>query len=169
VAQDQEFKVQNIFQIGMVVKDIDEKAKFFWDNLGIGPWYFVEFGPNAGTKTYYGEPASFELKIALAQVGPVQLELIQPVSGMSPHMDFINAELEGLHHLGVLVDDIGQVDYFKKLGYETASEAYGLGDKKDGFGAYIDMRQDCGILLELIRFPEGESCFYKIYPESSGQ
>lgn len=169
--QDEKIKVESIFQIGMVFENIDEKAKYFWEKLGIGPWYFMEFGPNAETTSCYGEPSSFLLNIALAQVGPVQLELIQPVSGKSPHMDFLKSGREGLHHLGILVDDMEQVESFKKLGYKVPADALGFGETKDGFGVYLDMQKESGILLELIHFPKADmsSSFYKVYPDPSEQ
>jgi len=162
--EDGKAKVQNISQIGLVVKDIDEKAKYFWDKFGIGPWYFMEFGPDVEETTYYGKPAPFKLKLAMAQVGSIQLELIQPVSGDTPHMDFLNSNREGLNHLGIFVDGMEQVEDFKSLGYKMPSSAIGFGEKKDGFGVYFDTEKDCGVLFELIHLPEGEFSFYKVYP-----
>ncbi len=46
------------------------------------------------------------MKLALAQLGPVMCELIEPVQGPSSYEEFLNEHGEGLHHLGYFVEDI---------------------------------------------------------------
>ena len=62
----------------------------FWNILGIGPWetYLWEL-PLIYDRKYYGKPSWAREKIALARVGNVQLELVQPVEGGSIYRDFL--------------------------------------------------------------------------------
>ena len=63
-------------QVGYVVNDI-EATMAHWIGLGVGPWFYVE---DVGTSEfrYRGKPsAPPKLSIALANSGPLQIELIQ--------------------------------------------------------------------------------------------
>lgn len=45
-------------------------------------------------------------KLAFTSIGPLQIELIQSVEGKTFYADFLEKHGEGIHHLGVRVDDI---------------------------------------------------------------
>lgn len=100
-------KCKGINQIAIAVKDIELVAKNYWDILGIGPWSIFEWeSPLVYERMYHGKKAWGREKIALTQVGNVQLELVQPVDGDSIYADWIAEHGEGLHHLNFLVDDM---------------------------------------------------------------
>ncbi len=158
------FNVQKIDQVGFVVKDLDKTVEYYWKTLGIGPWSFFDLGPGNKT-TYHGKPCEFLVKIACAQVGPLMLELIQPVSGPTPHMDFLKARGEGMQHLGIVIEGMEQVEEMKKLGYEEIAGAYNIGGE-DGYGVYFDTEKTLGTTIELIHFSsQGLPAFNKVYPE----
>lgn len=156
--------INNIAQVGFVVGDAEKSAEYFWNNFGIGPWTFFELGTGLDKTECYGRPCEFLYKIATAQIGTLILELIQPVSGNTPHMDFLKNRGDGLHHLGVVVEGAEQLDKMKKLGYKELVSAYGIGGK-EGYVVYYDTMEDLGMILELIHF-DVPSAFYKIYPEA---
>jgi len=160
-------KIQSINHIGFVVSDLDKTARLFWEKFGIGPWVFMEFGPNVEKSTYYGQPCTNLLKIAEAQVGPISLELIQPVSGLSPHMDFLKAKGEGMQHLGFMIDSPDEAKKMKDLGYKDICTATGIGEIKDGYAAYFDTDKDLPCVIELGFYPADGSGveLYKIYPD----
>ncbi len=109
-------------------------------------------------QTYYEEPCTFELNIAKTRLGPMVLELIQPVSGKSPHQDFLEARGEGVQHFGFLVGDVEEsIEIMKGYGYEMSSGAFDFGEKKDGAGVYFNTERDLGIQLEFIRLPSEEA------------
>lgn len=157
--------INNIAQVGFVVGDVERSAEYFWKNFSIGPWAFFELGPGLDKMECYGRPCDFSYKIATAQLGVLKLELIQPVSGNTPHMEFLKNRGDGLHHLGVVVEGTEQLDKMKKLGYKELVSAYGIGGK-EGYGVYYDTMEDIGVILELIHF-DAPPAFYKIYPEAS--
>lgn len=159
--------IKNIDHVGYVVKDLDKAVKYYWEMLGIGPWEFMEFGPNVKKYRYYGQDSSLLLKIAEAKVGDISIELIEPVSGPSPHRDFLEKRGEGMQHLGILVDSYQDVEEMKKLGFKVMIEALDIGNNNDGFGVYIDTEKELGCVLELCLYPADGSdiLYYKTYPD----
>ena len=135
-------KVEGINQIALVVKDIQAAAENYWNILGIGPWEIYSWeAPTVYDRKYYGEPAWAREKIALAQVGAVQLELVQPVEGESIYQDFLTEHGEGLHHLNFLVDDLdGTAEILAEEGFPTIqSGRTGLPEDPGGYN-YIDIK-----------------------------
>jgi hypothetical protein len=103
-------KCTNINQIGIAVNDVELVAKNYWDILGIGPWAIHEWGaPLTYDGRYRGERVWAREKTARAQVGEVELELVQPVDGPSIYRDWLQEHGEGLHHMNFLVDDVDEV------------------------------------------------------------
>ena len=98
------FDPSALYQVGIVVKSIDETVKFYTEVFGIGPFEIIEKDfPNA---TYYGKKAGYRGKRAFAQLGPLTLELIELVEGKTVHEDFLKEKGEGIHHLGFAVKDL---------------------------------------------------------------
>ena len=114
-------KVKKITQVAIVVKDLQMVAENYWNILGIGPWniYAWEY-PLVYNRTYHGKPAWAREKISHAQVGNVELELMEAVDGDSLYQDFLTEHGEGLHHLQFLVDDLDEtVDILTKQGFPS--------------------------------------------------
>jgi catechol 2,3-dioxygenase-like lactoylglutathione lyase family enzyme len=103
--------VKTISRIGLVVRDL-EKVTFNYQNiLGIGPWDIIELrSPDLHDVKYHGKMANPKWKIASANAGHVQLELIQPLSGENIYSDFLRAQEGGIHHIQFLVDDIDETN-----------------------------------------------------------
>lgn len=161
------FKLEAIHQIGIVVKDLDAAVERYWKDFGIGPWAIITLGPGVKDLTYYGEPCSYALKIALAQAGPLQIELVQPLYGPTPHQDFLDQKGEGIQHVGIYVPDIEQVvNAMHHMGYKEISTAYGFGPDGDGAGAYFDTQNALGIVVEYIQSPKNPGNPERFYPEN---
>ena len=98
-------------QIGVVVRDLDHTIKGLTEKFGMGPFRVTEWPPEGRTveKYYYGEPADFYARMAFTEIGPVELELIQPVSGQSIWADFLEEHGEGIHHIRFNVPDLDPV------------------------------------------------------------
>ena len=102
-------RCKGINQVAIVVNDLELVAKNYWDILGIGPWAIYEWEtPLVYDRTYRGEKAWAREKIALVQVGDVQLELVQPVDGPSIYRDWLQEHGEGIHHMNFVVDDLAE-------------------------------------------------------------
>ncbi|MDX1580959.1 MAG: VOC family protein, partial [Alphaproteobacteria bacterium] len=67
---------RTVFQNAWVVTDVFEAARKWVDFYGVGPFYVMEHLDLADIK-YRGEPGKLDISVALAQAGPVQIELIQ--------------------------------------------------------------------------------------------
>jgi len=162
-------KVKGINQVAIVVKDIQRTVENYWSILGIGPWDIYAWeAPTVYDRKYYGKPAWAREKIALAQVGAVQLELVQPVEGDSIYQDFLTEHGEGLHHLNFLIDDLDETaEILAKEGFPTTqSGRIGTSEDKGGYN-YIDIKPlrtiwepvhapKKGKGVEPIRYPETE-------------
>ena len=135
-------KVKGINQVAIVVKDIQRTVENYWSILGIGPWDIYAWeAPTVYDRKYYGKPTWAREKIALAQVGAVQLELVQPVEGDSIYQDFLTEHGEGLHHLKFLVDDVVETaGILAEEGFSTVqSGRAGPPGQKGGYN-YIDIK-----------------------------
>jgi methylmalonyl-CoA/ethylmalonyl-CoA epimerase len=96
-------KVKELEQVGMVVYNLEESVKKMWHDFGIGPWdvYVNTHTPDLLKEVkYYGKPSSSGMKIAMAQVGPMQIELIEPIGTDNIYADFLKKHGEGIQHLG---------------------------------------------------------------------
>ncbi|MFO7741514.1 MAG: VOC family protein [Anaerolineae bacterium] len=134
-------KCQGINQVAIVVEDLEQVAENYWTILGIGPWAIYEWEyPLVYDRTYRGEPAWARERIALVQVGNVQLELVQPVEGPSIYRDWLDEHGEGLHHLNFLVDDVGEaVDVLTEEGFESLQGGrFGPREQKGAYN-YVDI------------------------------
>lgn len=106
MAETEKAELQQVFQVCVVVKDLEKSVAQYWDIFGIGPWQIHTFGPpDLFDTTLRGEPEAYSMKIAAARVGNMQWELIQPLDGRSSYREFLDEKGEGLHHVAVVVDD----------------------------------------------------------------
>jgi len=156
-------KEGQVCQVGIVVRDLEESVRKMYHDFNIGPWYFWDFEQPALTDMYYkGKPMKgYGFKIALASLGPVQCELIQPLYGEGTHTEFLAKKGEGLHHMKLYFKDPYKVlETFKDKGImPLQSGRYG-----DDIHIYLDTEKTHGFLLEL-----GNNCeigkYLKKYPE----
>lgn len=133
------------YQIGVVVKDLD-LAKEHFERAGIGP--FVE-GPSqaAFDRRVNGKPTDAVVRGALAQMGPVEFELLQPVSGDSIQQQALDAKGEHALHLCAYTDDLqAEIARMRAAGFDVISE----GKLTDGGSfAYFETRAVGGLVLEM--------------------
>ena len=117
-------------QIGVVVADLDASMKNLTEIFGLGPFRVIEWPPEGRTdiqKYYHGKPGNFTARMAFTELGPVELELIQPVEGESIWSDFLRDHGGGIHHIRFNVDDTKTVqDYLATKGIESAQHGSGI-------------------------------------------
>lgn len=88
-----------IRQMGYVVDDIDAAMRHWIDDLGVGPFYYIEEQPFVNFR-YKGAPSSPVISVALAHSGGVQVELIQQRNDEpSAFREFLDSGEEGLQHV----------------------------------------------------------------------
>ena len=108
MSDEQELRRTRPHHVGIVVKDIN-KAIARLEALGFGPFMFDD-----EHKTFtlhfvgelHGKPAEWKTTISNAQMGDVQLELLEPAEGDQALKETLDAQGEGLHHIGWLTSDI---------------------------------------------------------------
>ncbi len=117
-------------QIGVVVADLEQTIRYLGEIFGIGPFRVIDWPPQGRPdieKYYYGEPGNFTARMAFTELGPVELELIQPLEGESIWADFLREHGGGVHHLRFNVDDIRPVrEYLAEKGIQPAQHGSGI-------------------------------------------
>jgi len=135
------FQVKEVAQIGYAVKDIGPVVEKWSSLYGIGPWTYAE---NSGTDAK-GRP--WKVRMALASVGSLQIELVQPVEGRIFQSRFLDTWGEGVHHIGFYVDDVDA-----EAG-NLVAQGVKLFTQSPGRFAYLDAGGAGGAIFELISRP----------------
>jgi catechol 2,3-dioxygenase-like lactoylglutathione lyase family enzyme len=153
-------------QLGIVVRDIQASMEHYWRVLGIGPWkVYTNGSPPLRNVTYYGRPASYRVRVALAHTESMVYELIQYLEGDSIHRDFLAAQGEGIEHVGIYVPSLDEpLSRLRSQGVTVLQSADGLGAIGDGRYAYLDTRGTLGVVLELIQAPSQRVAPELTYP-----
>ncbi len=140
-SQTHQLQLKKVDQIGIVVRDADKVIESWSSLFGIGPWTFQEMG---GTDAK-GRP--WKIKVAFANLGPLQLELIQPVEGRVFQSRFLEEHGEGIHHLGFYADDVdGEAANLVKQGAKVLIA-------NPGNFSYLDTGGPGGVIFELLKRP----------------
>ena len=139
---------RRIFQNAWVVDDIEAACHRLVSNFGIGPFYIYQFGNTFKDVLYRGEPGEFEIILALAQAGPLQIELIQPVSHPSVYRDSVPTGAMGFHHICAWTDDLAaDVAHFNAIKCPSVCSA----NSGNVHFAYFDTRDIIGCMFEVVK------------------
>lgn len=163
------FPIAGIAQICILVPDLDRAMRNFWERFRVGPWtiytYKKPFVPNM---TRNGKPAEYASRIGLANVGPMRIELIQPLEGDTVYGEYIARHGYGVQHLGVLTEDMEKsLADAEAAGLKMTMDGSGFGLDGDGHYAYLDTEGLVGITFELIERPKRRQEPEAVYPEST--
>jgi len=136
------------FQVGMVVRDARKTAKEY-EKFGIGP--FVEEDFPGVDATVYGKPANFKNRALVANIGGWELELLQVLEGETIFQEFLETRGEGIHHLGLYVDDYdAEMARWKGMGIRVLMESKCPPPYPEGSRyAYLDTEKLFGIIIEI--------------------
>ncbi|MDI7277419.1 MAG: VOC family protein, partial [Anaerolineae bacterium] len=129
-------------------------------------WHFYTYGrPFVRHMTYRGRPADYRMRLALGWLGPLRIELIEPLAGESVYAEFVRQHGYGVHHLGVLVDDMATaLAQARAAGLEMIMDGAGFGPDGDGHYAYLDTESALGVTIELIQRPRRRAPPERVYP-----
>jgi hypothetical protein len=104
-----------ISQIAIVVEDIHAAMEAYHQALGWGPWQVYEHKPPALHHTHlHGQEQEFTMIGAETHVGPIVVELLQPVDGPSIYKEWLERKGEGLHHIAVMAHNQEESDAIKE-------------------------------------------------------
>ncbi len=134
--------IKEISQASIVVKDLDLAMMDYWDILGIGKWTTFLFGsPLVSEYSYHGEPTWARTKVAITQLGSLELELIQPLEGKSIYQEWIDSHGEGLHHLKFFVNDVSKFEQaMANKGFYSIQRGY-FGPNNEYSFSFYDIKQ----------------------------
>jgi|HubBroStandDraft_1064217.scaffolds.fasta_scaffold188335_2 methylmalonyl-CoA/ethylmalonyl-CoA epimerase len=139
---------RKVLQVGLVVRDSEATARRYWEDFGIGPWRFYTLDPaNTPNMRFRGRPVKHSFRAALASIGGLTLELIEPLDGASVYSEHLQAHGEGLHHLALAVDDYESArSRLKESGFGElqGGRPYGVNDY-----SYFDTARALGFITEL--------------------
>ncbi len=155
-----------VSQIGIVVRDLEAAMEKYLRLASIGPWSIYTTGAPPLRCIYHGKPANYQIHLATARSGPVQMELIEYISGDTIHRDFLSSGREGVEHLGIFVNDLDEaLKPYLEAGVGILQQADGLGVSGDGRYAYLDTESKMGTILELIQSSSEPQPPERVYPQ----
>ena len=143
-------KLPAVEQIGVVVADIDRAIEFYSATFGLGPFQVHEVELDGFT--YRNQQGKCRLKMALAQSGPIEIELIQVLDGKTPHSEFLREKGEGLHHLRFRVDAFSQL--LAQLAEEGIEAEFHQTFPGIASFAYLDSNKTAGVVFELFQIED---------------
>jgi methylmalonyl-CoA/ethylmalonyl-CoA epimerase len=134
------------WQVGIVVKDI-QKAMDGLSSIGIGPFAPLDAEPTVRWEER-GKPIDVKLKMRFASAGPLEIELIEPIS-QCMQKDFLESKGEGIQHISFFVKDIDkEVKRMVDLGYKVVQRGW---RPTSGGYAFFNTEETCGFMLEVIQ------------------
>jgi methylmalonyl-CoA/ethylmalonyl-CoA epimerase len=144
-------RVGECLQIGLVVSDLNRTIDILSGVFGIGPFRTAEWPPAEQpdlARSYRGQPGRFTARMAWADLGTVELEVIQPLDGDSAWADFLRRHGDGVHHIKFNVDEVEPfVALAAAHGLELSQRGEGLRPGTEW--AYVDVERQVGFHLEL--------------------
>ncbi len=113
---------RNFGQVGIVVRDIEKAVKNL-SEIGIG-----QFGPLNAEPTVkweeWGQPTDVRLKMSFANIGTLEIELIQPISECI-QKEYLDNSGEGIHHIAFFVEDIDkEIEKMVTKGYQVVQRGW---------------------------------------------
>lgn len=134
------------FQLGFLVGDLLGAAARWTRVHGVGPFHVM---PRAEAAcTYRGAQSRIDLQVAVAQAGPVQIELIEQFCDTpSVYRERFREGESGIHQLCTLTRDYdAKQRHYERLGYALVSEM-NMGSGRVGF---YDSVRDFGFYTEVV-------------------
>lgn len=142
-----------ILQVAVVVKNCDAAVKKYYDGYGIGPWMIYDYNPDTvQDMVLRGKPEGYAMRLALANVSNLTLELIEPRDDKSIYAEFLREHGEGLHHVAFGTESYSETtQFFQKKGFDVLQ----AGTWQNFKYAYFDTREDLGLISEIFDEPPG--------------
>ena len=137
-----------VTQVGVVVRDIAKAVDYYSTTFGWGPFKISEFEMKGAD--YNGRKIDCKIKMARYRQQGIELELIQSLEGDTPYADFLKEKGEGLHHLGIRVEDVGAV--LARLSGQDIRPVFSLSYPEIGLAfAYLNSDGVGGVMIEIMQ------------------
>lgn len=148
----QKLDLPDLTQIGMIVKDMNRAIEYYEKTVGLRPFIRSDRDIQIDFQfiEYRGKKVDSKWIMAFTSFAPLELELIQPLSGPTIYNEFLQSGGEGLHHLGFDVKDLeARIERYRSMGIDIIQQ----GRTKTGGFAYLDTVKIAGTVFELIQRP----------------
>lgn len=135
-----------VLQIGIVVRDLEATMGKYTDEYGIGPWQVqdVDSGDVQDLREY-GERPEHSWRVAVAGIGGIQWELIQPLDDRGMYARFLAEKGPGVHHIAVAAANFEE----SVAEAERGPGLVGSGRLGGTRVAYLGTDRDLGVILEI--------------------
>ena len=101
MVEPREALLKTIDHVSIIVRDLEATLREYVERGGVGPWAIYTYAaPDLQNMKVRGKPTSYSMRLALAWVGGILWELIQPLEGPSIYREFLDTRGEGVHHVG---------------------------------------------------------------------
>lgn len=147
---------RNVVQVGMVVSDLDQTLEKFQSLLGIRPFRTVEYPPvgeEGCLREYRGKSGDFTARFCFFNLGGIELEVIQPLTGDSIWSDFLRDHGPGLHHLKFPVDRLEPARrQLEENGFRCVQQGAAAGPNKGRMWVYYEHepQKDLPLCIEIM-------------------
>ncbi len=140
----------DIYQIGVVVADLDAGIDHYSRLLGLTGWKRMDTDYVARYRDWEGRIAN---RNAFAPWGPIHLEMIEPGVGEGNAREWLSTRGEGIFHVGVAIDDMDKRPMDAEVVFEVRTQR-----RPDGGPAilHLDTVATLGFFLELAWRPLAE-------------
>lgn len=128
--------IKKIDHIGIAVKSLEEVKKLYKSIFNIDPHFEETVNDH-------------KVRVVGLKIGDTNLEFLEATSADSPIAKFIEKRGEGLHHISLAVEDIGQVlNNMRKKEMELIDQEPRMG-AEGKLIAFVHPKSMNGILVEL--------------------
>jgi len=140
--------VPEFHQYGYVTRDLKAKKEWYTKHMGLGPWRELEW--NSDNSRIEQVKGRYRFKIAIAMMGPMEFELIEPVEGDLIYNEYLERnKYGGIHHMGVRIKDLdAMMKKFNDLGIYSIGTGTHLA--RGVRIAYMDVRPQADMIIELM-------------------
>lgn len=138
-----------IGQVALVVKDTEKASRNLAALFGFEEASYEIIGTYEFSNTKYkGEPTPAKAKATFYTMGPLDIEILEPMGEPSTWNDFLQENGEGIHHIAWYVRGIDEVRTFlESQGMEMIQQ----GNWDGGQYMYFDARDQLGFIIELLQ------------------
>ncbi len=145
---DQGLGTTTITQVGIIVNDIEARARARADILGLPmPEIKVTDTVDIAQTKYQGEPSTARAKLAFFHMGQVDVELIEPIGAPSTWRDQLEQHGDSLHHIAFQIKGMQDtLVYLDSKGIPLIQR----GEYTGGRYAYVDATGQLGTIVELL-------------------
>lgn len=145
---DQALGTTTITQVGIIVQDIEARARAWSDILGLPmPEIIITDPADIAHTEYKGASSTARAKLAFFHLGQVDVELIEPIDAPSTWRDQLEQHGDSLHHIAFQIKGMGEkLMYLQGKGVPLIQR----GEYTGGRYAYVDGTDKLGAILELL-------------------